>query len=329
LRDLGRGTPNAINERGQVVGYRAVRKGVTHAFLWENGRLIDLGVLSGGKNSMAVALNERGQVVGSSGTRSGWGHAFLWERGRMVDLGVLTGGRWSKATDINERGQVVGQSDGKRKQAYSTVAENWTPGHGVVWQNGAITDIGSVSSTDRNSTALAIDDRGTVLAYSWHTLRSPDGEKYDADYPHAFLWASGEATALRGMRGYPNSVPSDLNEHGQIVGCAVGTDGLYYDQTSGYTPFRWQSGRMIDLGHLDPYDTFGCANSINEQGVVVGDSGWASFVWQNGKLSRLPAIPGNRYTEAYYINERGWIVGISRSQYDATGDHAVLWTHKG
>src|SRR5215218_9606207 len=101
---------SAINERGQVVGSSSTSTGREHAFLWQAGRMRDLGTLPGGRISAAVALNERGQVVGWSTTRSGARHAFLWQRGRMRDLGTL-GGRNSKAADINESGWVVGTGD--------------------------------------------------------------------------------------------------------------------------------------------------------------------------------------------------------------------------
>src|SRR5215218_4437467 len=104
---------SAINERGQVVGSSSTSTGREHAFLWQAGRMRDLGTLPGGRISAAVALNERGQVVGWSTTRSGARHAFLWQRGRMLDLGTL-GSRNSKAADINESGWVVGAADVQR-----------------------------------------------------------------------------------------------------------------------------------------------------------------------------------------------------------------------
>ncbi len=79
IRDLGvLGGGNfsqawALNDRGQVVGRSKLAlkdddgDQVEHAFLWENGRIRDLGSLAGEDGSSdADAINDRGQIVGSS-----------------------------------------------------------------------------------------------------------------------------------------------------------------------------------------------------------------------------------------------------------------------
>jgi uncharacterized membrane protein len=52
----------------------------SHAFLWEDGEMIDLGALGGEyEYSVARSINERGQVVGESRlTNSGESRAVLW-----------------------------------------------------------------------------------------------------------------------------------------------------------------------------------------------------------------------------------------------------------
>ena len=75
----------AINDRGQVVGWSQTKakdkygEPIAHAFLWQNGRMRDLGTLPGESNSGATAINERGQVVGSSGD---YGPSLSGRRGR-------------------------------------------------------------------------------------------------------------------------------------------------------------------------------------------------------------------------------------------------------
>ena len=61
-----------------MIGARVPTGGAAvHAFIWENGKLTDLGTL-GGAESDAVAVNARNQIVGVSNTRRGARHAVLW-----------------------------------------------------------------------------------------------------------------------------------------------------------------------------------------------------------------------------------------------------------
>src|SRR5689334_87283 len=46
----------AVNERDDVVGWSLTATGEQHAFLWQNGRMLDLGTL-GGTAAMAVDVN--------------------------------------------------------------------------------------------------------------------------------------------------------------------------------------------------------------------------------------------------------------------------------
>ena len=52
--------PKSINNRGQVVGWSEPKSGGADAFLWQKGKMTDLGR----STYDASAINERGQIVG-------------------------------------------------------------------------------------------------------------------------------------------------------------------------------------------------------------------------------------------------------------------------
>ena len=86
---------------------------------------------------------------------------------------------------------------------------------------------------------------------------------------------------------------------------------------------------MTALGTL-PGSTGARAMGINNDGQVVGNTDFDAFVWQNGKMTALPAlVPAGAGTGsgAADINNHGQIVGQSESSADGFTQHAVIWTH--
>jgi probable HAF family extracellular repeat protein len=165
MTDLGtlggpRSGASAINDRGQVVGQATTReksKGafrfepfIVHAFLWQDGKFTDLGIL--GKDSRAVAINAHGGVIGDTGR-----HAFLWRDGKMTDLGTVPGQTISEAVAISERDQVVG----------TTYDDGRTRSRAFLWQNGTMTELASHEQGFPDSQAVAVNGNNQIVGQRW------------------------------------------------------------------------------------------------------------------------------------------------------------------
>src|SRR5205807_148331 len=183
-----------INDVGQIVGTSATASGTSHAFLWSNGTMADLGSLGSMGPSDGRGINNRGQVVGGTiDANNSQYHAFLWDNGTMSDLGTLPEANNSEAFGLNDRGAVVGDSGNDSLE-----------GHGVLWQAGNVTDLGDLGRP--GTSAHAINDAGQVVGWS-HNFES---------HVHAFLWEVGTMRDLGTLGQF--SVASGVNETGAVVG---------------------------------------------------------------------------------------------------------------
>ncbi|HET6456987.1 MAG TPA: PEP-CTERM sorting domain-containing protein [Armatimonadota bacterium] len=102
---------NDINDLGWVVG-RSDTESSSHAFLWRNAAMEDLGSFN--EYSIANGVNNLGQVVGVcyGGSHTPNYSAFIWRDGVMSDLNGLvalnSGWVLVEATAVNNLGQIVG-----------------------------------------------------------------------------------------------------------------------------------------------------------------------------------------------------------------------------
>ncbi len=111
----------AISDAGHIVGRAQVGvpsaatfEGIVrHAFMWHEGKMIDLGSLPGLEESRAMDVNSSAQAVGTANNANfSILKPFLWQDGTMTDLNALlpAGSGWvlRTAMAINESGWIVG-----------------------------------------------------------------------------------------------------------------------------------------------------------------------------------------------------------------------------
>ena len=100
-----------INNRGAVVGFSNTVEGLTRAFLYNGGSLVDLGTL-GGDESFAYRINDNGVIVGRAQDASGRFHAFVTTLSggaiKLSSLDARADGDYGAALGINSAGDVTG-----------------------------------------------------------------------------------------------------------------------------------------------------------------------------------------------------------------------------
>jgi probable HAF family extracellular repeat protein len=304
---------------------------VSHAALWRNGVLIDLGALPGNGNSSASgAINARGWVAGQSENgeidpASGLPEtrATLWTPG-IIDLGTF-GGNWSLSVNLNNLGQVVGFASNSIPDPFAGAffPPSATQVRAFLWQNGVLQDLGTLGGPD--AAAFSVNQSGQVAGFSYtNAIPNP---ATGIPTVHAFLWDHGKMTDLGTLGGtisgaFFDGVTQIVNDRGQVIGAST----LAGDQTS--HAFLWDRGTMIDLG------TLGGDNStphwLTDAGDVVGVSDLPgnqfrhAFLWHNGVMTDLGTL--GTISNALKVNSKRQVVGRSLTP---SGFHAFLWENGG
>jgi probable HAF family extracellular repeat protein len=300
---------------------------ISHASLWHNGVLTDLGALPGNNSSAIFEINASGDGAGMSENGStdpvmGYPEAaaVVWKDGHIISLSTL-GGTEGTATWINNQGQVVGMTTNDVRDPFTL--DTWptvgTQMRAFLWQNGTMQDLGTLGGPD--SAADYVNNHGQVTGNSFvnATVNPVTGIPTE----HPFLWQNGhmqDLGTLGGTRAYPSIGGNAFNDRGEVVGLS------YLKGDQAFHPFLWDGTTMKDLG------TFGGdkgeAHEINAAGDVVGyalTSGLNShaFLWKNGVMTDLDGAASADCHYADSINASDQIVGgACGSEVDGW-----LWDH--
>jgi probable HAF family extracellular repeat protein len=198
----------------------------------------------------------------------------------VTDLGTL-GGSFSLPYEINNSNQVVGYS-------YTSSFAI----HGFLWSRAeGIQDLTTLTGNPNVVVGAGINDSGQIVGSIGIGLQS------------AYFWDSDSGLVELGTLGHPGSAATDVNNVGEIIG------GLGYSGYGGYfIGFHWDSsGGMTQLGAFRP------TNAINNSGAMVGISVRGTALLWDPATGRhdLGALPGDTWSTASDINDKGQIVGWS------------------
>lgn len=328
-------------------------------------KLIDLGTFGGPQSYLdpdnGLEIGNSSPLLTKSGTVTGFAdtampdlfapnfcfedcfvdHAFQWQNGALTDLAALPGGGSSVSTWITPNGLIVGLSQtGGTDPLFSGLPII----HAVLWQNGGITDLGTLPSGGYESEANSVNSRGQVVGAALNAVsdaNSMASGTYWFGIPYAyqtraFLWEKGEMRDLGTLGTGTDAQAILINESGQVVGwsyvgsnpspfCVAGfltTDSFIWDRRNG----------MKDLGSLGGTCTL--ATDLNNHGQVIGASNLTgdqkqhAFLWEHGSMQDLGGSLGGDFTGAYAMNDAGEVVGYAYLPGDTTY-HAALWSHPG
>ncbi|TVQ30263.1 MAG: hypothetical protein EA376_13395 [Phycisphaeraceae bacterium] len=262
--------PNAtafdLNIDGSAVVGRSRAAADLRAFLWEDGTMIDLGLLPGVTTGFSTAqgIDDNATVVAGFGTGPlGGRRAFRWtSAGGMEDLGLLPGAttQWSQAWGISGDGSVI---VGDSHSADGFRAFRWTSAGGM--QSLGVLPGGAWSE------AWAASGDGSVIV----------GVSDSADGFRTFRWTSDVGMQSLGASGF---VPFDVNGDGTVI---VGGGARLWSAATGVVNLDdWLPLLGVDLSCWRLINAYG----VSADGSTIVGTGRFDGREQAWRVSGLPAL---------------------------------------
>lgn len=262
-------------------------------------------------------------------------------RYRVINLGTLGGLFGSSAHSVNNVGWIAGAAN----------LSGDTEEHAALWQDGVVTDLGTLGGDNSNVDSPVKNNAGLIVGFAQTSTVDPLGENFCVFFCtpsggpcngsnqscRGFRWRDGIMDPL-GTLGGNNSFAAGANTRGLVVGSAENNTqdpDCIPPQVLDYKPVVWRGGSIHELP-LVAGDAIGAAIAVNDRNQVVGASGMCgsgpglgpipvhATLWQNTSVTDLGNLGGAVNNVAYAINESGQIVGASDLSGDNTG-HAFLW----
>lgn len=298
VTDLGQVSGVSLNDAGQVVGTRERSSGGFAGFVWDAKQgFRELGT-PGGPWVQPAAISSSGLVVGHTYGNGAPVRPFVWSESRgMRAIDLPASALYGEAVGVNRQGTVLL----KVRSSTADSIYTWNESSGL--QPVALGD----EARGMGYFPTDINDQGSILGHHYSPVtpfvRFSDGQQLELGTLDG-SWAG----------------PSDLNNHGWVVGTAgtnpteVCHDSLCWTEETPHA-FVWnpETG-LVDLDAGDP-SAQSYAHAINDAGTVVGLTvGEGAFVWEQGQKTFLNTVlktAGYDIRDARAINAAGQILAFA------------------
>lgn len=288
----------------------------------------------GGTNSRGNSINNRGWISGYSNRAGNQSrHAALWTPGSsaITDLGTLGGPNSNVTWSVkNNAGLITGIAQTATPdplgEAWSSAAFYTGPfrkGYitlGFAWENGQMRGLPALAGGN-NSFATGANDRGEIVGWAENACHDATCVPPQVLQFRPVVWgpAVNQMRELPLIAGDTSGAATAINGRGQSVGISGICDQAVGRHTAKHAVL-WHKDKVTDLGNLGaPW--WNTPTAINQRGDVVGFAGdpafpdgdyLHAFIWtKRDGIQPLGALPGHVHSEAYGINERRQVVGIS------------------
>ena len=306
----------------------------------------------GGTSSGGNSINDQSWVAGYSRLPDNQSrHAALWRNGSITDLGTLGGPNSSVTWNVkNTEGIIVGISQTATPEPlgewWSSFAFYGGPNNigfinlGFVWEQGQMRGLPTFVGGN-NGFATGANNLGQVVGWAENDVHDPTCVSPQVLQFRPAVWELGPPDQIHDLPLIPgdtSGAATAINDNGQIVGISGICDQALGRHTARHAVL-WENGGGTDIGNLGA-TWWNTPTAINQQGDVVGFAGDPAFVegdilhafiWtkDNGIKALKPLrgrIPQHVDSEAYGINERRQVVGVS-CDADFVDCRAVVWDH--
>jgi probable HAF family extracellular repeat protein len=305
----------------------------------------------GGTSSGGNSINDQSWAAGYSRFPNRDRHATLWRSSLLTDLGTLGGPNSSVTWNVkNTQGIIVGISQTADPEplgeAWSSAAFYSTPHNvgyinlGFVWQNNQMRGLPPFAGGN-NGFATGANNLGQVVGWAENGVHDPNCCCSQILQFRPAMWTLGpdQIHELPLIAGDTSGAATAINDNGQIVGISGICDQAVGRHTARHAVL-WRNGTVRDIYPNPPAPWWNTPTAINQRGDVVGFAGDPAFVegdvlhafmWtREDGIRRLKPLkhrtPEHVDSEAYGINERGQVVGVS-CDADLVDCRAVIWDH--